>query len=101
MKYLGFVLALCGAAGLALAPVGRDCIRDSRRGPGSCLASAAEFQGMAPIYALPEFQGSSLAMPFNSNGGDSGHVSDYGNSIPIPGPGIDQPSPAWAAGPFR
>ena len=100
MKYLGLVLALCGAAGLALAPVAATAFEI--QGEGQDLpGGATEFQGMAPIYSLPEFQGSSLAMPFNSNGDDGGHVSDYGNSIPIPGPGIDQPSPAWAAGPFR
>lgn len=28
-------------------------------------------------------------------------VSSYGNSIVIPGPGVDQPTPAWAAGGMR
>jgi hypothetical protein len=30
---------------------------------------------------------------------DSAYISDYGNAIPIPGPGIDRPSPAWAYSP--
>ncbi|HUU67524.1 MAG TPA: hypothetical protein VMW57_09650 [Methyloceanibacter sp.] len=100
MKYLGLVLALCGAAGLTLAPVAATAFEIQGKDQ-DIPDSAAEFHGLAPVYAMPEFQGSSLAMPFNSSGGDSSHVSDYGNAIPIPGPGIDQPTPAWAAGPFR
>jgi hypothetical protein len=100
MKHLGLVLALCGAAGLALAPVSATAFEIQGENQ-DMPESAAEFHGLGPVYAMPEFQGSSLAMPFNNSGGNSGHVSDYGNAIPIPGPGIDQPSPAWAAGPFR
>jgi hypothetical protein len=63
--------------------------------------SAAEFHGLGPVYALPQFEGYSLAMPYNSTSAEGGHVSDYGNSIPIPAPGVTQPTPAWASGPFR
>jgi len=100
MKYLGLVFALCGAAGLALAPIGAAAFEIQGKDQ-DIPDSAAEFHGLGPVYALPEFQGSSLAMPYSSSGGDGGHVSDYGNAIPIPGPGVDQPVPAWASGPFR
>jgi hypothetical protein len=99
MKSLGLVLVLCGAAGLALAPVGASAFEIQGEGE-DIPESAAEFHGLNPAYVLPEFKGSSLAMPFNSQA-ESGHVSDYGNAIPIPGPGVDQPAPAWAYRGFR
>ena len=42
--------------------------------------------------------------PFTGNAArreirSGGFVSSYGNSISIPGPGIDQPAPAWALSP--
>jgi hypothetical protein len=43
-------------------------------------------------------KGSSLALPYIGQA-DSAYISDYGNAIPIPGPGIDRPSPAWAYSP--
>ena len=53
-----------------------------------------------PQSLVTDFKAHSLAMPLSgkSSGGD-GFVSSYGNSIPIPGPGIDQPAPAWASTP--
>ena len=100
MKHLGLVLALCGAAGLALAPVAATAFEIQGENQ-NIPESAAEFHGLAPVYAMPEFQGSSLAMPFNNADNHVGFMSDYGNSIVIPGPGVDQPTPAWASGPFR
>jgi len=97
---LGLVMALCGAVGLALAPVSATAFEI--QGENQDIPnSAAEFHGVAPVYTLPQFEGSSLAMPYSSSGSASGHVSDYGNSIPIPAPGVSQPTPAWASGPLR
>jgi hypothetical protein len=73
-------------------------------GEGASLADGASpYSSLNQTYVMPEFKGSSLAMPYISNdSGYGGHVSSYGNSIPIPGPGISLPSPAWAYGPaFR
>jgi hypothetical protein len=39
-------------------------------------------------------------MPYNSTSTDGGFVSDYGNSIAIPAPGMSQPTPAWQSSPF-
>ncbi len=40
-------------------------------------------------------------MPFNDGGSSvSGFVSDYGNAIAIPAPGISQPTPAHQSGAF-
>ena len=94
MKYLGLVLALCGAAGLALAPVGVNAFEIQGKYQ-DIPDSAAEFHGFGPVYSLPQFEGYSLAMPYNSTSEGAGHVSDYGNSIPIPAPGVTLPSPAW------
>jgi hypothetical protein len=100
MRNLGLVLVLCGAVGLVLAPAGANAFEIQGEGQGA-PDEAANFQGLPPVYTLPQFNGSSLAMPYNSSDSSfSGSFSDYGNDIPIPGPGIDQPSPAWASSPF-
>jgi hypothetical protein len=97
MRHL--VLVLCGAVGLALAPVGASAF-EIQGEDAEIPESAAEYHGLSPAYTLPQFEGSSLAMPYNSSAYSSGAVSDYGNSIPIPAPGIDQPAPAWAISPL-
>ncbi|MEZ5827325.1 MAG: hypothetical protein R3D30_00130 [Hyphomicrobiales bacterium] len=96
MKRLGLVLLLCGAAGLAMMPAGAYAFEIQGEGQDT-PESPAEALGLNPVYTLPKFDGYSLAMPL-AGGGDQGSsfVSDYGNAIPIPAPGIDQPSPAWA-----
>jgi len=100
MRHLGLILALCGAAGLALAPVSVNAFEIQGKDQDT-PDSAAEFLGLGPVHSLPQFEGYSLAMPYNSTSGESGHVSDYGNAITIPAPGVSQPTPAWASGPFR
>ena len=64
---------------------------------------ASEFNNLNQSVITPEmFKGHSLAMPFIGNGDSGENVSDYGNAIAIPGPGVDQPAPAWALSPrFR
>ena len=99
MRNLGLVLVLCGAAGLAFAPAGANAFEiqgEDQKIP----KSAAEYLGLAPTYTMPKFDGYSLAMPYNSSA-EVGNVSDYGNAISIPGPGVDRPIPAWSSGPFR
>ena len=100
MRNLGLVLVLCGAAGLAFAPVGANAFEIQGQDQ-KIPKSAAEYLGLSPTYTLPKFDGYSLAMPYNSSSEEGGYVSDYGNAISIPGPGIDRPVPAWASGPFR
>jgi len=95
MKTLRLVLVLCGAIGLALLPA-RVSAFEIQGEDAELPKSAAEYHGLNPTYSLPRFEGSSLAMPYSSTDSLEGHVSDYGNSIPIPGPGVDQPAPAWA-----
>ena len=48
---------------------------------------------------MQEFKGHALAMPLSNKADGSGFVSSYGNSIAIPAPGIDQPTPAWTSSP--
>jgi len=95
MKTLGLVLVLCGAAGLALLP-GRALAFEIQGEDADIPQSAAEYHGLEPVYTLPQFEGSSLAMPYSSSNSLEGHISNYGNAIPIPAPGVDQPAPAWA-----
>jgi hypothetical protein len=95
MRSVGLVLVLCGAAAL----IGT---------PG--LARAFETQGSGDpidgqsLLATPQpfaqdLKAHSLAMPLSGKSDGGGFVSSYGNSIPIPGPGIDTPAPAWALSP--
>ena len=55
----------------------------------------AQPQSLAQDY----LKAHSLAMPLGGKSDSGGFVSSYGNSITIPGPGIDQPAPAWALSP--
>jgi len=94
------VLVLCATAGLALLPA-RAYAFEIEGGGASDPDDAAKFESLSPVYVLPQFEGSSLAMPYSNSGtGISGHVSDYGNSISIPAPGMSQPTPAYATSPF-
>ena len=96
MKYLSLVLVLCGVASLATAPVRAFDIQGE---------NATLQDGSTPFVSPPNqfinsdySKGSSLALPYIGSA-DSDYISDYGNAIPIPGPGIDKPSPAWAYSP--
>lgn len=100
MRTRALILALCGAASLALLPAGAQAF-EIQGEDADTPTSTAEALGLNPVYTLPQFEGSSLAMPYTSSPSDTGFVSDYGNSIPIPAPGVTQPTPAWASGPFR
>ena len=95
MRNLGLVLVFCGAFGLAFAPGGAFAFEIQGEGENLPEHPAAKFQSLN-TYVLPEFHGSSLAMPYNSKSDGSGFASDYGNAIPIPAPGVDLPRPAWA-----
>jgi hypothetical protein len=93
MKYLGSILILCALAAAAPArafDVEGD--KASLQDPDAQFASS--MQTANPDY----MQGSSLATPFVGRT-DSEFVSDYGNGISIPAPGIDKPAPAWALTP--
>jgi hypothetical protein len=98
MKYLSLVLVLvlCGVASLATAPARAFEIQGE---------NASLQDGSTPFISKPNqfinsdySKGSSLALPYIGSA-DSDYISDYGNAIPIPGPGIDRPSPAWAYSP--
>ena len=89
MKYLGLVLVLCGLA--AATPAHAFEIQGEK---------ATLEDGSNQFLTQDYTKGSSLALPFIGNS-DSEFISSYGNSIPIPGPGIDKPAPAWALTPSR
>ena len=99
MTIRALVLALIGAAGLALLPAGAMAF-EIQGEEAELPKSAAEYHGLNPVYTLPQFEGSSLAMPYNSTNEYNGYVSDYGNSIAIPVPGLSQPTPAYQSGAF-
>ncbi len=93
MKYLGLALALCA---LAAAPAQAFEVQ----GEKATLEGGSEFAEPSP-FAMPDLsEGKSLALPFIGKN-DSEFLSDYGNAIAIPAPGIDKPAPAWALTPSR
>jgi len=94
-----FYLALVAASSVALMPLSAGAF-EIQGEDAEIPKSAAEHLGLSPTYSLPQFEGSSLAMPLASNGESSTFASDYGNGIAIPAPGISQPTPAWRSGPF-
>jgi len=94
-----FYLALCAASSLALLPLSAQAF-EIQGEDAEIPKSAAEQLGLSSTYSMPQFEGSSLAMPFANGGESSGFVSDYGNGIAIPAPGVSQPTPAWRSGPY-
>lgn len=97
MEMRAFYLALCAASSLALMPLSAEAFEIQGQ-DAELPKSAAEHFGLSPAYSMPQFEGSSLAMPYANSGEGSGFASDYGNSIAIPAPGISQPTPAWRSG---
>jgi len=98
MRYLSLVLGFCAMAGLAATP-DRAYAFDIQGENASLQDGSNQFSSPADQLFNPDFtRGSSLALPYIGKN-DSGFVADYGNSIPIPGPGIDRPAPAWAYSP--
>jgi hypothetical protein len=98
MKYLSLVLGLCAIAALAATP-DRAYAFDLQGENASLQDGSNQFTSPTDQLFNPDFtRGSSLALPYIGKD-DGGFVADYGNSIPIPGPGIDKPAPAWAYSP--
>jgi hypothetical protein len=103
MKRLGLVLVLCGAASLAVLPGsgGAFEIQGAQPDRPDVAAPFAQPQPPQSMFINPDFKGYSLATPYSSSE-ESPYASSYGNAIPIPAPGVDQPAPAWALSPaFR
>jgi hypothetical protein len=98
MKHLGLVLALCSAA--ALLP--RTAHAFDIEGQNASLQDgSSHFAGGTDQLVTPDYtKGSSLALPMIGQS-DSGHVSQYGNSILIPGPGVDDPAWTYSSPYFR
>ncbi|HEX2446802.1 MAG TPA: hypothetical protein VHK26_01270 [Methyloceanibacter sp.] len=96
MKYLALVLVSCGVAALALSPEKARAF-DIQGEKASVQDGVQPFTSPADQFLAPDFtQGSSLALPYVGKSDNSGFVSDYGNSITIPGPGVDKAAPVWA-----
>ena len=96
MKHVRPILVLCGAAALAGAPDAADAFEfQAAPAPAEVTSLSAPQQNLF----MQEFKSYSLTMPLSGETDSSGHVAEYGNSIPIPGPGIDLPAPAWAYSP--
>ena len=95
MKYLGLVLVFCGVAALAVASSPARAF--DIQGQSASLQDGTQFASPVDQALNPDFaKGSSLALPYVSRSDSSSFISDYGNMIAIPGPGIDKPAPAWA-----
>ena len=88
MKYLGFAAVLCA---LAVPPAQAFEIQ----GENASLEGGAGFANPNPFLTPDLSKGSSLALPYIGKT-DSEFITDYGNAISIPAPGVDKPAPAWA-----
>jgi hypothetical protein len=95
MRSLGLVLVLCGAAAL----IGTPGVARAFETQGSGDAIDGQSLLAQPQAFAQDLKAHSLAMPLSGKSDGGGFVSSYGNSIPIPGPGIDMPAPAWALSP--
>jgi hypothetical protein len=94
MKYLGFAAVLCA---LAAAPAQAFDIQGEQ---ASLEDGGAQFTAPNPFLTPDLSKGSSLALPYIGKA-DSEFLTDYGNGISIPAPGVDKPAPAWALSPWR
>ena len=99
MKYLSLVLALCGAA--ALLP-GSAYAFDVEGENASLQDGASHFAGATDQLLTPDYtKGNSLALPMVGQSDSSASIPQYGNSIPIPGPGVDAPAWTYSSPLFR
>lgn len=101
MKRLGLVAILCAMASFAAAPAGAFDIQGGNASlQDGTPAGAKPFTSPVDQYLSGQYdytKGSSLALPYISkDDNSSSFISDYGNMIAIPGPGVDRPAPAWA-----
>ena len=94
MRRLAVVLVLCGAAALFGTP-GTACAFETQDS-GDPLDTKS-LLAQPHSLMMQDFKGHSLTMPLSGKVDSDGFVSNYGNSIAIPAPGIDQPTPAWAS----
>ena len=94
MKYFSLVLIVCGMASLAAGPARAFDIQGDK---ANLEDGVTPFSSPADQLVTPDYsKGSSLALPYIGKDDSSTFISDYGNMIAIPGPGIDRPAPAWA-----
>ncbi len=100
MKYLGLVVILCATAGLSAGPASAFDIQGenaSLENEAGARQSGAQFSSPVDQFLTPDYtQGSSLALPYIGNNDSSTFISDYGNMIAIPSPGVDRPAPIWS-----
>jgi hypothetical protein len=98
MKRLGLFFALCGAA--ALLP-GSAYAFDVEGENASLQDGTSHFAGATDQLLTPDYtRGNSLALPMIGQS-DSGAIPQYGNSIPIPAPGVDAPFWTYSSPYFR
>jgi hypothetical protein len=92
MKHLPLVLAFGAAAGLAVAPAYAFDIEGQN---ASLEGATTHFSSPVEDFITSNGGARSLAMPLTSSADSSNsHISEYGNSISIPGPAYE--APAWS-----
>jgi len=99
MKYLSLVLALCGAA--VLLP--GSAYAFGVEGQNASLDDGSHFAGTGtdPLFTPDFTKGNSLALPMVGQSDSSASIPQYGNSIPIPAPGVDAPAWTYSSPLFR
>ena len=92
MKHLRLVLALCAAACFATAS-GSAYAFDIEGQNATLEDGVSHFTTPVDDFIKSNGGARSLAMPYTGDSDSSVHISEYGNSISIPTPGMD--APAW------
>ncbi len=93
MKYLALIVVSCAVAAVAAPEPARAF---DIQGQNATVPDAVEpFSALFP-EGFNDAKGSSLALPYIGKSDSSAFISDYGNGIAIPAPGVDRPTPAWA-----
>ncbi len=93
MKHLPLVLLACGLAGLAAVP--RAAYAFDIEGQNATLEDGvSHFTSPVEDFIKSNGGAQSLAMPLTGESDSSAHISDYGNAISIPGPGVE--APGWS-----
>jgi len=96
MKHLPLVLMLGALAGLSAAPAYAFDIEGQN---ASLEGGTTHFSSPVEDFITSSGGARSLAMPLTSSADSTDtHISEYGNSISIPGPALEAPAWSYSSG---
>lgn len=99
MKHLPLVLMLGALAGLSAAPAYAFDIEGQN---ASLEGGTTHFSSPVEDFITSSGGARSLAMPLTSSANSTDtHISEYGNSISIPGPALEAPAWSYSSGYYQ